>query len=106
MVYCAGKRKENCSLRSKRFCAVLGAKNEEQESKTARKMASPSPVSFFGSRLIARPIKTENLFLLRNRTETLATRPRKLKHFQFYLKLKLVNLSPLARDLQGARSSA
>ena len=55
------------NLRSKRFRAVLGAKNEERESKTAQKIA------------LARPkpkIPFLSLSLLRNQTETLATQTR------------------------------
>ena len=43
----------------------LGAKNEERESKTARKVAQVkerggAPLSFFGSRFISRAAETEN----------------------------------------------
>ena len=64
----------------------LGAKNEERESKTARRMVQVKerggggeesketlpPLSFFGSRFISRAAKT-GLSLHRNQTETLAT---------------------------------
>ena len=54
------------SLRSRRFHAVSGAKNEERE-----------PVSFFGFRSVSRAAKPKipylGLSLRRNQTETLAT---------------------------------
>ena len=60
------------SLRSKRFCAVAGAKNEEQESKTARKLAQVKErilVSFIAR---SKPkIPFHGLWsLVRNQTET------------------------------------
>ena len=59
------------------FLCGLGAKNEEQESKTARKMAQVKERGGVGSRFISRAVKPKipfhGLFLLRNQTETLAT---------------------------------
>ena len=43
------------------FPCGLGAKNEERESKTVRKMVQvKEPLSFFGSCFISRAAKTEN----------------------------------------------
>ena len=44
------------------FLCGLGAKNEEQESKTARKMAQVKERGGVGSRFISRAVKTENPF--------------------------------------------
>ena len=50
-----------CQPAQQAFPCGLGARNEERESKTARKMAQvKEPLSFFGSYLISRAAKTEN----------------------------------------------
>ena len=67
-------KRQNCSLRSKRFCAVYEQRTRNESQRPHEKKIS--------SRFISRAVKTENppprSSLLRNQTETLATQASKI----------------------------